>query len=169
MLTYSLHLWPMSSEGSLKCHTHCDTDLLYLMVIPKDPWHSHLLLSVWQWRCHYPFLQCRSVPTRDRSPFSHMRGWVDGFMRTLYHWATATVACRMNALTDYATTAAKRVKENKRKDENSVITWYRKKVINLNFLSIVKEFDTRQFHGVWLVIFTQGLETKTHSSVIEHH
>ena len=73
MLTYSLHLWPMSSKGSLKCHTYCDTDLLFIMVIPKDP-HSHLLPSVWQWRYHYPFLQCRSVPTRDRSPFSRLRG-----------------------------------------------------------------------------------------------
>ena len=32
-----------------------------LMAISKDPWHSHLLPSVWQWNCHYLFLRLRSV------------------------------------------------------------------------------------------------------------
>ena len=31
--------WPLSSEGSLMCHTY--------LVISEDPWHSHLLSSVW--------------------------------------------------------------------------------------------------------------------------
>ena len=28
----------------------------FRMVIFEDPWHSHLLPSVWQWSCHYLFL-----------------------------------------------------------------------------------------------------------------
>ena len=61
ILTYARHSWPMSSEGSLTCHTHCDTGLSFIMVISEDPWHSHLLPSVWQWSCHYLLLRLRSV------------------------------------------------------------------------------------------------------------
>ena len=55
LLTYTWHSWPFSSEGSLACHTYCDTGHTFIMVISKDPWHSHLLASVWQWSCHYLF------------------------------------------------------------------------------------------------------------------
>ena len=55
ILTYARHSWPLSNEGSLICHTHCDTGLPFIMVISEDPWHSHLLPSVWQWSCHYLF------------------------------------------------------------------------------------------------------------------
>ena len=54
--------WPLSSEGSLTCHTHCDTGLPFIMIISEDPWH--LLPSVWQWSCHYLILRpkvCRNV------------------------------------------------------------------------------------------------------------
>ena len=68
ILTYDRHSWPLSSVGSLMCHTHCDTG------ISEDPWHSHLLPNVWQWSCHYLFLRLRSVATGDRTPISRMRG-----------------------------------------------------------------------------------------------
>ena len=38
-------LW-LSSEGSLMCHTYCDTGQPFLMVISKDPWNSYLLPSI---------------------------------------------------------------------------------------------------------------------------
>ena len=69
ILTYAEHLWPLSSEGSLTCHTHCDTGLTFIMVISEDPWHSHLM-----WSCHYLFLRLRSVATGDRTPISLVRG-----------------------------------------------------------------------------------------------
>ena len=74
ILSYAQHSWPLSSEGSLTCHTHCDTGLSFIMVISEDPWHSHLMQSVWQWSCHYLFLRLRSVATWDRTPISRMRG-----------------------------------------------------------------------------------------------
>ena len=36
----------MGFEGSLMCHTYCDTNQSFIMVISEDPWHSHLLPSV---------------------------------------------------------------------------------------------------------------------------
>ena len=43
IFTYARHSWPLSSEGSLTCHTYCDTGLRFIMVISEDPWHAHLL------------------------------------------------------------------------------------------------------------------------------
>ena len=68
--------WPIHSthghgalhDGSLACHTYCDTWHPFIMVISEDPWHSHLLPSVWQWSCHYLFLQLRSVSAGIRTP-----------------------------------------------------------------------------------------------------
>ena len=74
ILTYDRHSWPLSSEGSLTCHTYCDTGLPFIMVISEDQWHTHLLSSVWQWSCHYLFLRLRSVATGDRTPISRTRG-----------------------------------------------------------------------------------------------
>ena len=37
ILTYSRRSRPLSSEGSLTCHTHCDTALAFIMVISEDP------------------------------------------------------------------------------------------------------------------------------------
>ena len=68
-MTFARHSWSLSSEGSLTCHALCDTDLPFIMVIFEDPWHSHLLPSVWQWSCHYLFLR-----QRDRTPIFRMRG-----------------------------------------------------------------------------------------------
>ena len=53
ILTYPRHAWPLSSKGSFACHTCCDTDQSFIMVISEDPWYAHLLPSVWQWSCHY--------------------------------------------------------------------------------------------------------------------
>ena len=55
VLAYFRHSWLLSSEGSLACHTYCDTRHPFTMVISEDPWHSHLLPNVWQWSCHYRF------------------------------------------------------------------------------------------------------------------
>ena len=74
ILTYARHSRSLSSEGSLTCHTYCNTGLPFIMVISEDPLHSHLLPSVWQWSCHYLFLRFRFVATGDRTPISRMRG-----------------------------------------------------------------------------------------------
>ena len=85
MLAFARHSWPLSSEGSNTCHTYCDTTLPLIMVISEDPWHSHLLPSVWHWSCLYLFLRLKFVATTDRTPdHPHER-------RTLYVNATAVV------------------------------------------------------------------------------
>ena len=50
--------WPMLGTygHSLVCHTFCDMGDSFLMVISQDPWHSHLIPSVWQWSCHHLFI-----------------------------------------------------------------------------------------------------------------
>ena len=45
ILTYDRHSWPLSSDGSLACHTYCDTGHPF-MVIPEDFWYSLLLPNV---------------------------------------------------------------------------------------------------------------------------
>ena len=67
-LTYARYSWPSSSEGSLACHNYCDAGHPFIMVISKDMSDSHLLLSVWQWNCHYLFLRLRSVAAGIRTP-----------------------------------------------------------------------------------------------------
>ena len=37
ILTYAWQSSPLSSEGSLACHTYCDTGHLFIMVISEDP------------------------------------------------------------------------------------------------------------------------------------
>ena len=68
ILTYARHSWPLSSEGSLACHTYCDTGHPFIMVISEDPSNSHLLPSVWQWSCH------RSVAAGICTPNFDMQG-----------------------------------------------------------------------------------------------
>ena len=50
ILTYTWHSWPLSREGSLACHTYCVTDQPFIIVLsePEDLYHSHMLLSAWQ-------------------------------------------------------------------------------------------------------------------------
>ena len=73
--TYARHLWPLRSEGSLTCHTYCDTGNPFIMNISEDPWHSLLMPSVWRWSCHYLFLWLRSsaagVRTHNLPPVSY--------------------------------------------------------------------------------------------------
>ena len=68
ILTCTRHSWPLSSEGSLACHTYCDTGRLFIMVISEDPWHSNLFSSVWQRSCHYLFLRLGSVAASNTQP-----------------------------------------------------------------------------------------------------
>ena len=42
IFTCTRHSWLLSSEGSLACHTYCDTGYLLILVISEDPWHSPL-------------------------------------------------------------------------------------------------------------------------------
>ena len=68
ILTYARHFWLFSSVVSLVCHTYCNKlGHPFTMVISKDPWHSYLLLSIWQWSCHYLFL-LGSVAAGIRTP-----------------------------------------------------------------------------------------------------
>ena len=41
-------------------HNFCDMGLPFIMVISADPWHLHLLPSIWQSSCHYLFLRLMS-------------------------------------------------------------------------------------------------------------
>ena len=43
---------PIEQRGFFSVHIYCDTEHPFIMVISKDPWHSHLLSSMWQWSCH---------------------------------------------------------------------------------------------------------------------
>ena len=56
-----LYSWQLSSDGSSACHTYCDIRHPLIMVIFEDPWHSHLMPSIWQWSCHYLLWRLRSV------------------------------------------------------------------------------------------------------------
>ena len=96
ILTYPRHSWPLSSEGPLICHTHCDTGLPFIMVISEDQWHSHLLLSIWQWSCHYLFLRLRSVATGDQTPIPRTRGERSTSMPP--RWWLFQVACSQRQL-----------------------------------------------------------------------
>ena len=68
ILTHARHLWSLSSEGSLAFHSYCDTEHPFTIVISEDPWHSHLLPSVWQWGCHYLFYWLNSVAAGILTP-----------------------------------------------------------------------------------------------------
>ena len=69
ILTYARHIWLLSSEGSLACHTYCDTygPSVY-NGISEDPWHSHIMPSVWQWSCQYLFWWLTGVAAGIRTP-----------------------------------------------------------------------------------------------------
>ena len=46
-LTYARHSWHLSSEGSLAFHIYCDMGHSFVMTISENPWHSHLLPSIY--------------------------------------------------------------------------------------------------------------------------
>ena len=54
ILVYAWHSWPLSNEGSLVCHTYCDTGHPFMWSSPTTN-NTHLLLNNWQWSCHYLF------------------------------------------------------------------------------------------------------------------
>ena len=62
---YARHLGPFSSEFSLAFHTYCDKGRSFIIIISEDPWHSHLLTSVWQWSCHWLFLRLKGCRGGD--------------------------------------------------------------------------------------------------------
>ena len=68
ILTHTWYSWPLSSEGSLVCHTYCGMGHPFIMVISKEAWHSHLLPSVLQLSLHYLFLRLRSVVAGISTP-----------------------------------------------------------------------------------------------------
>ena len=68
ILTHPRHSWPLSRDGSWACYTYCVSSQPFIMVISKDPWHSHLLPSVWQLSYYYLFLLLRSVAAGIRTP-----------------------------------------------------------------------------------------------------
>ena len=45
ILTYTQYSWPLSSIGSLTCHTYCDTGQPFIMVILEDTLHMHLMMT----------------------------------------------------------------------------------------------------------------------------
>ena len=63
ILIRTRHSWPLSSKGSIVCHTYCYTGHPFIIL-----WPSHLLPSVWQWSCHYIYLRLRSVTAGIRTP-----------------------------------------------------------------------------------------------------
>ena len=56
-LTFTRHLWRLSSEDSVAYHIYLDKGHPFIVVIPEDPWHSNLIPSVKHWSCHYLFLR----------------------------------------------------------------------------------------------------------------
>ena len=40
ILTFTRHSWPLCSEGSLACHTYCNTGHPFIMVNSEVPWHT---------------------------------------------------------------------------------------------------------------------------------
>ena len=79
VLTHTRHSCPLSSEDSLVCHTYWVTGHPFIMVIsednyPKDPWHSNLLPSVWQWSCNYLLNDLGLSRLEFENPTFRMRG-----------------------------------------------------------------------------------------------
>ena len=74
--------WGFFSVPHLLWHGHP-----FIMINSEDPWHSHLLLSIWLWSCHYLFLRqvCRC-----------------------WDWNTQPSACKAIALTHCATAVVKK-------------------------------------------------------------
>ena len=87
ILTFTRHLWPLSSECSLTCHTGQPV----IKVISEDPWHSHILPSVCQWSLKdfdlsRPGIEPRS-PACDANALS-LRGGVTNIISS-YVWQIA--------------------------------------------------------------------------------
>ena len=72
--------WRFFSVPHLLWHGHT----LY-MIICKDPWHPHLLPSVWQLSYHYLFLRLLSVAAGIRTPSFCMRCERSNLLRSGQH------------------------------------------------------------------------------------
>ena len=87
--------WPMplSSEGSLACHTYFNTGHPFIMVISEDPWHSHLYCQTFSSGAFTTYFYDLSL---SRLEFEH-QPFACG-ANTLTDCATAAVACIRNLL-----------------------------------------------------------------------
>ena len=63
-----------------------------IMVISEDPWHWHLLPSVWQWSCHYLFSRLRPIAGGIRTLNPPLAGW------TLYRLRYRSVDVYINRM-----------------------------------------------------------------------
>ena len=72
-LTYTRLSWPLSSEGSLVCHTYCDTGHPLRMVFSEES-DTPSLWSALQSSCHCTFKRLWSVAAGNRTPISGMQG-----------------------------------------------------------------------------------------------
>ena len=115
MLTYARHSWPLSSGGSLACHTYCDTGHPFIMVIFEDPWQSAFgsgvditcfydlgLMRVCCELCEDLFMVCENE-TFKWNHISPMKNWP----KVCRGWPSNThpSACEATALTHCATAA----------------------------------------------------------------
>ena len=92
MLTLmAIEQWGLEQWGFFSVHAYCDTGHPLKMVISEELWHLHLLLTVWQWSCHYLFLRL----------FTVCRAWDSN---------TKPSAYGANVLTDCATVAVSNLK-----------------------------------------------------------
>ena len=57
-------LMTIEQWGFFSVHANCDTGPPFIMVISKDPWHSHLL----QWSCHFLFIRLDLWPVGFEHP-----------------------------------------------------------------------------------------------------
>ena len=79
----------------LTCHAYCETGDPFIMVIFVDPWHFHLLPSVWQWSSQYLFKRLKSVAAwMLTSTLLHA---------TLNHFSTVSVTFNLTGFIEWNT------------------------------------------------------------------
>ena len=80
ILTYARHSWSLSSEGSLTCHTYCDTVQTFIMVMSDDTHtcclafgngavtacYNDLGLSQQEIEPRFPTCEAKALPLRHR-------------------------------------------------------------------------------------------------------
>ena len=92
ILTFGRHPWSLNTEGSLACHTYCDTGHPFIMIISEDPWHSHLLPSnidiATLYNCHVPVRKVdfeevpyRYIATIGCADVDQLIDWLSGVIR----------------------------------------------------------------------------------------
>ena len=81
ILTNTGHLWPLSSEGSLTCHTYCDTGQPFIIVISEDLVAERLAVEL-----SLPVLTTKVGSTEDQTPISRMLG--ERFQSLSHHGGT---------------------------------------------------------------------------------